>query len=373
MANNKNKEIKRGTVNTILQELFESILVNEENEDSSKENEFKITNYYFRGESNDHPLQIPSLYLEKNLTEKGSEYYYRILLSELGREDYQENTSLVRLISELQHYGAKTRMLDVTKNPLIALYFAVEKHNDKPGYIYIYSNDKENEKFDTGHTIAIKSALNFMPQEKINEFLFSASELIEKIKAKFKQHSNYRNLSIDEIKEELKEELKKDGQLKSHYSHIKSFIDLLNQRARVRETLNRPFEIYEDLNKAHIVIPSKTTDRIRQQQGAFIYPKFVNTDDKKYRDNKDKIDENEIYENIKKDIANSIDELAVTLKLSKQKGSDEITEYSVIKIDGRYKKTIRKQLEILGITEGFVYPDIEHQSKALLKVIDNDK
>lgn len=59
--------------------------------------------------------------------------------------------------------------------------------------------------------------------------------------------------------------------------------------------------------------------------------------------------------------------------MSKQKGSDEITEYSVIKIDGRYKKTIRKQLEILGITEGFVYPDIEHQSKALLKVIDNDK
>lgn len=43
--------------------------------------------------------------------------------------------------------------------------------------------------------------------------------------------------------------------------------------------------------------------------------------------------------------------------------------FSVIKIDGGNKKAIRNQLELLGITEGFIYPDIEHQSKALLKQI----
>ena len=44
---------------------------------------------------------------------------------------------------------------------------------------------------------------------------------------------------------------------------------------------------------------------------------------------------------------------------------------SVIRIDGNNKEKIRTQLKLLGITEGFVYPDIEHKSNALLGISQN--
>ena len=306
----------------------------------------KEEHFYFRGESSYHELRTPSLYLEKNLTMDGSEYYYRTLLSELGRDDYQENTSLVRLISELQHYGAKTRMLDITRSPLVALYFAVEKYdNDKPGFVFIYRVAKTDEKFDTGHTVAIKSALNFMPQGVTDSFLDIMSDLKNNDKINL---GEYDDCSIESAVECLKDN-KVDEEIVEKFQKVTAnFMELLNQRVRVRERLVLPFKIYRDLKKAHVVIPSKTTDRIRQQQGAFIYPCF------------ESCSSNKEYENIKKRISESIDSMAGEFIDAND------NPYSVIKIEKENKIKIKRQLEQLGITEGFVYPDIEHQSDALL-------
>ncbi|MBS4761614.1 FRG domain-containing protein [Carnobacteriaceae bacterium zg-ZUI252] len=360
---NQKKEINRKSVSTILRDIFQDRKIKYDKLKNKKENshlkpkerdkkidfELNKEHFYFRGESSYHDLRLPSLYREENLTMCGSEYYYRALLSELGRADYQENTSLVRLISELQHYGAKTRLLDITKNPLIALYFAVEKDDDKPGYLFVYKSDICKEKFDTGHTIAIKSALNFMPQDVINEFLDSVGSIKEKI------ISNLECTKLEEIEDKLKKEEVTPGECKRVVAAITKFMELLNQRARVREQLVYPFKIFSDLQQAHIVIPSKTTDRIRQQQGAFIYPRYVSTKNS--------------YESIKEQISDSIDALSTEFQTDKEIKGDKNKKqsFSVIKIDGGNKKAIRNELALLGITEGSIYPDIEHQSAALLK------
>lgn len=147
-----------------LSKFVEFILNSEKNKDES-------FNYYFRGEPEPYELRTPSLYINEKLTLNGSEKYYKILFNELGIDEYSDNSTLVRKLAELQHYGAKTRVLDITKNPLVALYFAVEKEPTKDGYVYFFSEERFREKYDSGHTIAIKSAINLIPQEIVEKFL----------------------------------------------------------------------------------------------------------------------------------------------------------------------------------------------------------
>jgi FRG domain len=42
----------------------------------------------------------------------------------------------LELLAALQHYGVPTRMIDFTYNPLIALWFAVEQHDDRDGRVF---------------------------------------------------------------------------------------------------------------------------------------------------------------------------------------------------------------------------------------------
>ncbi len=46
-----------------------------------------------------------------------------------------------------QHYGLPTPLLDFTRNPLVALYFAVEKHPEEDGFVFMCEPPANNIKF----------------------------------------------------------------------------------------------------------------------------------------------------------------------------------------------------------------------------------
>lgn len=327
----------------------------------------KATHLYFRGENKYHQYIVPSLYLDEGLTKKSSEYYYRVLLSQNNSADYSSSSELFRQIVEFQHHGAKTRLLDISANPLIALYFAVEKpgsDNLNDGYVYVFGSyhkddrpDINAEHFDVGRTVAVKTALNLIPQDKINEFMTTCKSIYARTSRNDWNQLRFRDIGLLPINSDESDQnqlrFKDISSLlinKDEYVVIQSFMDLLNQRAKTNEELVYPFNFYEDLLLAHIVIPSRCSDRIKMHQGAFILPKYVNT-------------VGHSMDSIHKEIDRSVSTLSANII------SPDGKKINVIKIPGENKETIKKELAQVGISEGFVYPDIEHKSNTLLEML----
>ncbi|MCU5754341.1 FRG domain-containing protein [Lactococcus lactis] len=76
------------------------------------------------------------LFIEmKNLR---NDYYQEIgySLSEKDEDNF---------IAYCQHHGLPTELIDITENPLVALYFAYEKDVDQEGMVYLFNKDRFNE------------------------------------------------------------------------------------------------------------------------------------------------------------------------------------------------------------------------------------
>jgi len=84
-------------------------------------NEGSNERFFFRGQSNKNWDVRPCLFRENNLTIESD-----IISEACARAPFEfGGRSAFERLTKLQHYGLPTRMLDVTLNPLVALYFCV--------------------------------------------------------------------------------------------------------------------------------------------------------------------------------------------------------------------------------------------------------
>ena len=57
-------------------------------------------------------------------------------------EEYADETIDFELLTEIQHYGGKTNLIDFTTDYFIALFFACDGHHDKDGRVILQSTEE---------------------------------------------------------------------------------------------------------------------------------------------------------------------------------------------------------------------------------------
>lgn len=278
---------------------------------------------YFRGEANKDWETEASLFrgkLEDADSFKEDNSYYKnvnytkesdLITSALIHcpQAFEKCPNAISRLILMQHYGLPTRLYDVTANPLVALYFAC---NFEPEI--------------DGKVLFTKSENNLWSSQYVN--------------------------TLAEINEELENDDKHITLIELiHYCKKKSIVPFGNEP-------DFSPSLFQNVTRSFLFQSPLDNERIKRQQGAMIFSSLLTVLDEEKED---------YYKLVKKKEYSSTD-----LKSMEQfrfiKGDIKLRSMFAEKefhIIHQYKEDILNELNMVGINEAFLFPELEHQFKTI--------
>lgn len=118
---------------------------------------------YFRGHSKVSFALEPKVYRNRGWIEGESTMLKELILR--CPNDFAGGVSTFQALVRMQHYGLPTRLLDLTANPLVALYFACEKHeeDDEDAEVIIFGFEDDQVKYFDSDTVNVIANLARRP------------------------------------------------------------------------------------------------------------------------------------------------------------------------------------------------------------------
>jgi sulfur relay (sulfurtransferase) DsrF/TusC family protein len=148
---------------------------------------------YFRGHADVKFELKPSIYRDGLIRNEDKIFKEAIVRTP---HEFQHHRSTCEKLVKMQHYGIPTRLLDITSNPLVALFFACIDHPESDGEVIFFQVPSKHIKYYDSDTISALSNIARRPASFECDFSDMSS-----VKAFNKQyHMNYLHHDIKEEK-----------------------------------------------------------------------------------------------------------------------------------------------------------------------------